>query len=174
LIKTFALKTADMSSNIGAELTALINVELAGLSLPFPAPEPAAVLALTSAPASLIDHTLLAPGAQPADIIRVTEEAIMLRCATVCVNSSYIPLVRDTLAGAVTPVPIAVVGFPLGAAATAAKVFEAKWAIENGAKEIDMVHHGMLPGSVWFVIYILTAKQWVVSRQGTISMFLKT
>ena len=33
----------------------------------------------------------------------------------------------------------AVVGFPLGAMTTAAKVFEAKEAIENGASEIDMV-----------------------------------
>ena len=42
------------------------------------------------------------------------------------------------LAGCQT-VPIAVVGFPLGAALTSAKAFEAREAVRQGAREIDMV-----------------------------------
>ncbi len=55
-----------------------------------------------------------------------------------CVNSSNVALAARVLAGSKT-VPIAVVGFPLGAALPSAKAFEAREAIRGGAKEIDMV-----------------------------------
>jgi deoxyribose-phosphate aldolase len=104
-------------------------------------------LASPSTIGTLIDHTLLTPSALPADIIRTTKEAVQWSCASVCVNSSYVSLVRDTLREAgvsdgSAPVPCAVVGFPLGATSTSAKVAEASLAVEDGAKEIDMVIHG--------------------------------
>ena len=53
-------------------------------------------------------------------------------------NAHWIPLVKAQLAD--SPVnPIAVVGFPLGATSTAAKVAEAQDAMNAGAEEIDMV-----------------------------------
>lgn len=88
--------------------------------------------------AAHIDHTLLKPDALPAEIEQLCAEARQLQTATVCVNSSYVPLAVWLLKGATTKV-ITVVGFPLGAASTAAKVFEAKEAIAQGAQEIDMV-----------------------------------
>jgi len=88
--------------------------------------------------AGMIDHTLLKPGASREELIKVCEEAKQFNFATVCVNSGNIPLVARQLKG--SPVkPIAVVGFPLGAATSQAKAFEAKEAIRAGAQEIDMV-----------------------------------
>ncbi len=88
--------------------------------------------------AAKIDHTLLKPDATREEIQRVCEEARKHNFATVCVNSTYIGLVAEMLKGAQTK-PIAVVGFPLGAAATATKAFEAREAVRQGAQEIDMV-----------------------------------
>lgn len=90
--------------------------------------------------ASLIDHTLLKPEATREDITRVCAEAREHGFATVCVNSSWIPLVSEHLRGS-RSLPIAVVGFPLGAASTAAKAFEAREAVREGAREIDTVAH---------------------------------
>jgi deoxyribose-phosphate aldolase len=88
--------------------------------------------------AAIIDHTLLKPDASREQLIKVCDEAKQFSFATVCVNSGNIPLVARELKG--SPVkPIAVVGFPLGAATSQAKAFEAREAIRAGAEEIDMV-----------------------------------
>lgn len=88
--------------------------------------------------AAMIDHTLLKPDATREQLMQVCEEARQYGFATVCVNSANIPLVARQLQGS-TVKPIAVVGFPLGAATSQAKAFEAKEAIRAGAREIDMV-----------------------------------
>ncbi|HZX94913.1 MAG TPA: deoxyribose-phosphate aldolase [Myxococcales bacterium] len=88
--------------------------------------------------APYIDHTLLKPDATRDDLIKLCDEARKYGFATVCVNSSNVPLCARLLQGSSTR-PIAVVGFPLGAATTSAKVFEAREAVRAGAAEIDMV-----------------------------------
>lgn len=88
--------------------------------------------------ASMIDHTLLKPETTREDLIKVCDEARKYHFATVCVNSSNIPLVARLLRGSDVK-PIAVVGFPLGAATTQSKSFEAREAVKAGAQEIDMV-----------------------------------
>jgi deoxyribose-phosphate aldolase len=88
--------------------------------------------------APYIDHTLLKPDATREDLIKLCDEARRYGFATVCVNSGNVALCARLLAGCATR-PIAVVGFPLGAATTGAKVFEAREAIRAGAAEIDMV-----------------------------------
>lgn len=88
--------------------------------------------------AGKIDHTLLKPDASREQLVKVCEEAKQFSFATVCVNSANIPLVARLLKGS-TVKPIAVVGFPLGAASSQAKAFESKEAIRAGAQEIDMV-----------------------------------
>lgn len=88
--------------------------------------------------AQMIDHTILKPDASRDELIKICEEAKQYNFATVCVNSSNIPLVARQLRGSSVK-PIAVVGFPLGAATSQAKAFEAKEAIKAGAQEIDMV-----------------------------------
>jgi deoxyribose-phosphate aldolase len=88
--------------------------------------------------AALIDHTILKPEATRDDLVKVCREARQYNFASVCVNSYWVPLVRAELAG--SPVKICtVVGFPLGAASTGAKVAETAIALRDGAQEIDMV-----------------------------------
>jgi len=88
--------------------------------------------------AAMIDHTLLKPDATREQLMKICEEAKQYSFATVCVNSANIPLVARQLLGSAVK-PIAVVGFPLGAATSQAKAFEAREAIHAGAEEIDMV-----------------------------------
>ncbi len=88
--------------------------------------------------AKFIDHTLLKPEATPAEIEKLCQEAKQYHFAAVCVNPPYVKLCAQILRG--TDVDIAVVvGFPLGAHTTETKVFEAKQAIADGAREVDMV-----------------------------------
>ena len=85
-----------------------------------------------------IDHTILKATASSTDVQKLCEEAIEHEFYSVCVNGCYVADAKHLLQG--TDVKVAaVVGFPLGAMTTAAKVFEAKEAVENGASEIDMV-----------------------------------
>lgn len=85
-----------------------------------------------------IDHTLLAMNATAEQIIQVCREALKYNFAAVCVNSGYVPLVSKQLNASSVKV-CSVIGFPLGACLTKAKVYEAQAAIEAGAQEIDMV-----------------------------------
>ena len=90
--------------------------------------------------AALIDHTLLRPDATQADILKVCAEAKTHGFASVCVNSCWVPVVARELAG--TPVKVcSVIGFPLGAMLTSAKVAETAAAVAAGASEIDMVQN---------------------------------
>ena len=85
-----------------------------------------------------IDHTILKATASSSDVQKLCEEAIEHEFYSVCVNGCYVADAKQLLQG--TDVKVAaVVGFPLGAMTTDAKVFEAKEAVENGASEIDMV-----------------------------------
>lgn len=88
--------------------------------------------------ASYIDHTLLAMDATEQQISQLCKEAREHHFYAVCVNSGYVPLVSQALAGSETKV-CSVIGFPLGAGLTESKAFEASAAIKAGAQEIDMV-----------------------------------
>ena len=88
--------------------------------------------------AAYMDHTLLKPESTAQDIDRVVDEAKRYGTASVCVNSCWTARVASALAGSGVKT-CTVVGFPLGAAATAAKVAETQGAIADGADEIDMV-----------------------------------
>ncbi len=85
-----------------------------------------------------IDHTLLKAEATKEQITKLCEEARQYDFASVCVNTCYVPLAKQLLAGSDVKV-CCVVGFPLGAMDTVSKAFEAKTAVENGAQEVDMV-----------------------------------
>ena len=97
----------------------------------------------------LIDHTLLKAEATQMEIKALCKEACEIGFMSVCVNSSYVPLCRELLRGSGVKL-CTVVGFPLGAASTKTKVYEAKEAVENGATEIDMVIHiGAVKSGDW-------------------------
>lgn len=85
-----------------------------------------------------IDHTNLKPTATQTDITKLCQEAIEHDFYAVCVNGCHVTLAKESLGK--TNIKIAVVvGFPLGAMSTKAKIFEALDCIEHGADEIDMV-----------------------------------
>ena len=88
--------------------------------------------------ASRIEHTMLDPTATRARIEQLCAEAVDHHFVAVCVNSRWVPLAVELLAG--TDVLVcSVVGFPLGAMSHRAKAIEAAIAVEQGAHEIDMV-----------------------------------
>jgi deoxyribose-phosphate aldolase len=85
-----------------------------------------------------IDHTLLKATATTDDILQLCNEAKSYNFFSVCVNSCYVSLAKTKLIGSEVKI-CSVVGFPLGAMSTKAKVEEAKQALIDGADEIDMV-----------------------------------
>ena len=88
--------------------------------------------------ASLIDHTLLHPKSVSSDVTRICEEAREYRFASVCINPYWVTQAVDSLCG--SPVKVCtVIGFPLGASASRVKLAEAEAALEDGARELDMV-----------------------------------
>lgn len=88
--------------------------------------------------ASLIDHTLLKPEASESDIKKLCSEAAEFGFASVCVNPVWVKKASEFLRGSDVPV-CTVIGFPLGATLPDVKAYEARRAIFNGAKEVDMV-----------------------------------
>ena len=88
--------------------------------------------------ASLIDHTLLKPDASQTEIKRLCEEAAQYHFASVCVNPTWVRACACHLQGSGVPV-CTVIGFPLGATLPDVKAYEARRAIMDGAREVDMV-----------------------------------
>jgi deoxyribose-phosphate aldolase len=88
--------------------------------------------------ASLIDHTLLKPEATDEDIKHLCEEAARYHFASVCVNPAWVKVAACSLRGTHVPV-CTVIGFPLGATLADVKAYEARRAIFDGAREVDMV-----------------------------------
>jgi deoxyribose-phosphate aldolase len=85
-----------------------------------------------------IDHTLLKPEATERQIAALCEEAVQFHFASVCVNPGWVSFCTQRLQG--TDVLVCgVVGFPLGATTSDAKAYEARRALFDGAREIDMV-----------------------------------
>ncbi|WP_308992294.1 deoxyribose-phosphate aldolase [Mariniflexile litorale] len=85
-----------------------------------------------------IDYSLLKATSSERDVINLCHEAKLNNFYAVCINTAYVALAKQLLEN--TPVKIAsVVGFPLGATSTPAKVYDANKAVEDGADEIEMV-----------------------------------
>ncbi|MCI0706315.1 MAG: deoxyribose-phosphate aldolase [Ignavibacteriae bacterium] len=92
----------------------------------------------------MIDHTLLKPEATLQQVEELCAEAKQYSFASVCVNPSYVKRCAQLLRGTTVKV-CTVIGFPLGATSTEAKVAEAQIALRDGARELDMVINvGML------------------------------
>ncbi|TYG34799.1 deoxyribose-phosphate aldolase [Lonepinella koalarum] len=99
--------------------------------------------------AKFIDHTALTAEKNEQDIIQLCQEAREHHFCSVCINSGYIPLAKQQLAGSAVKI-CTVVGFPLGANLSAVKAFEAEQAIAAGAEEIDMVINvGWIKSGKW-------------------------
>lgn len=93
--------------------------------------------------AAVMDATLLKPEATHADVDKLVAEAAQLGCGAVCVSPSMLPVTRvdfsDATNSTSTPAVATVVGFPSGKHATLVKATEARFAVEHGAVEVDVV-----------------------------------
>ena len=88
--------------------------------------------------ARYIDHTLLKANATEEQIRKLCAEALEFNFRSVCVNPTWVSLAAQLLRASEV-LTCTVVGFPLGANEPAIKAMEARRAIRNGAREIDMV-----------------------------------
>ena len=86
---------------------------------------------------SAVDHTLLKPEATWEQIKEIVDDGITYQTASVCIPAAFVKRAAEYAKGRVAI--CTVIGFPCGYATTAAKCFEAKDAVENGADEVDMV-----------------------------------
>ncbi len=86
----------------------------------------------------MIDHTLLKADAKGYEIDKLCNEAVENGFYAVCINPYYVSRAARQLKGKAVMLAT-VVGFPLGATSTAAKVCETQKAVADGADEIDMV-----------------------------------
>lgn len=85
----------------------------------------------------LVDHTLLGQAATWEEIRQILDDAMKYEAASACIPASYVKQAAEYVKG---KLPICtVIGFPNGYSTTAAKVYETKDAVANGAEEIDMV-----------------------------------
>jgi deoxyribose-phosphate aldolase len=158
------LETLPPAWEISREARRVDASALAGATVPDqPVPPPEAI-------PRLIDHTLLRGDATPAEVERLCTEACEYGFAAVCVNPRFVPLAASLLRKTRVRV-CAVVGFPLGASTSIVKIGEAEVAIEEGARELDMVpavgalKSGALSGAgldVAAVVAVAHARQAVV------------
>ena len=84
-----------------------------------------------------VDHTLLKPESTWDQVKALCDEAMEYHCASVCIPPAFVKRAVDYVQGNLKI--CTVIGFPNGYHTTAAKIFETKDAVENGASEIDMV-----------------------------------
>jgi deoxyribose-phosphate aldolase len=88
--------------------------------------------------ARYIDHTLLKAEATAEEIDQLCREAERYHFASVCINPTWVRRAAENLRGTSVPV-CTVIGFPLGATTPEIKAMEARRALRDGAREVDMV-----------------------------------
>lgn len=92
---------------------------------------------------AIVDHTLLLQTATWEEIKAICDDGIKYETASVCIPTCYVKQAKEYMGDKCKV--CTVIGFPNGNYTTAAKVFETKDAVANGADEIDMVINiGML------------------------------
>jgi deoxyribose-phosphate aldolase len=127
--------------------------------------------------AKMIDHTLLKPNATRNHILRLCEEGKTSGFASVCVNSCWVTFCAHNLKDSTVNV-CSVVGFPLGAADSSVKAYEARKAVEDGASEIDMVMNvgRFLSGTSEDIEYVIEDIRQVVKAASslTVKVILET
>lgn len=94
--------------------------------------------------ARMLDHSVLKPESTIADVLAGAAVVRQWRVGYYCVQPCWVAQASRALSGT-SAIVIAVVGFPHGCSRTATKVLEARTAIDDGARELDMVLNlGML------------------------------
>lgn len=90
--------------------------------------------------AQMIDHSLLKPNLSAADLEAGCRLALEYQVASVCVLPYYLLQAVRLLRGSPV-IPTTTIGFPHGGQTAPVKLAEAKQAIDDGARELDMVEH---------------------------------
>jgi deoxyribose-phosphate aldolase len=99
--------------------------------------------------AKMLDHSLLQPTLTDADLEKGCLLAREYDVASVCIKPYGVRLAAGVLAGSTVAVGTTV-GFPHGGHVTCVKVAEAEQAINDGARELDMVVNiGKVLGKDW-------------------------
>jgi deoxyribose-phosphate aldolase len=94
--------------------------------------------------ARMLDHSVLKPESTIGDVLAGADVVRQWRVGYYCVQPCWVTDASRALSGA-DAIVIAVVGFPHGCSRTGTKVLEARTAIDDGARELDMVLNvGML------------------------------
>jgi deoxyribose-phosphate aldolase len=88
--------------------------------------------------AGMIDHSLLNPVLTREELDQGCRLAVEYNVATVCILPYYLKRCAEILRGS-TVKPSTTIGFPHGGQATAVKVAEARQALADGGRELDMV-----------------------------------
>jgi deoxyribose-phosphate aldolase len=88
--------------------------------------------------AKMIDHSLLNPVITDEEIEAGCRLALEYDTASVCIKPYYLKRCAEILSGS-TVAPSTVIGFPHGGHATAVKLAEARQALADGGRELDMV-----------------------------------
>lgn len=88
--------------------------------------------------AACIDHTFLGAGGEEARVVELCEEAVQFGFYSVMVNPAQVVRCVQRLSGTNVIVGT-VIGFPLGQNTLRTKDFEAREAIDCGARELDFV-----------------------------------
>lgn len=97
------------------------------------------------------DHTLLKQESTWAQIKEVCDDGLKYGCASVCIPASFVKQAADYVGNELKI--CTVIGFPNGYSTLAAKIFETKDAVENGASEIDLVlNQGLIKDRQWKLI----------------------
>ncbi len=91
----------------------------------------------TKAILARVDHTLLSQTATWEQVRAICDDGLAYATASVCIPACYVKQAKDYVGNRLAI--CTVIGFPNGYSTTAAKCFEARDAVENGADEIDMV-----------------------------------
>lgn len=86
---------------------------------------------------AVCDHTLLKVDCRAEEIRELCDQAIRYGCASVCIPPCHVAGAKRYVGDRMKI--CTVIGFPNGYMTTAAKAFETRDAVANGADEIDMV-----------------------------------
>lgn len=88
--------------------------------------------------AAMLDHSMLQPYLTDYEIDRGCDVALKYRTASVCARPADMPTVVRRLEGSGIGA-CTVIGFPHGSVQPDVKLFEARRALDDGARELDMV-----------------------------------
>ena len=88
--------------------------------------------------AGMIDHSLLQPNLADTELDEGIRVAAKYRVASVCIKPYYVARAVELLAASDVATGTTI-GFPHGGHLTSVKLFESERALDDGAKELDMV-----------------------------------